>query len=112
MEEFSALSGMQVNKTKSRVFGALGWNQVNRNRIYDILGLSFTSNLERYLGIPLHVGRVKKEDFSYILEKLKVRLSGWKANLLNMTGRATLVQTTLTTIPLYTMQSTWLPRFV
>lgn len=40
------------------------------------------------------------------------RLQSWKANLLNKAGRHTLVQTTLSTIPLYTMQTCWLPSGV
>lgn len=85
---------------------------MQRNNIGSILGLPFTCDLGRYLGVPLAVGRVTRASFEHILEKMRSRLAGWKTQFLNLAGRTTLAQSTLSTIPLYSMQSSWLPSGV
>lgn len=47
-----------------------------------------------------------------LLEKVKRRLSGWKAKSFSFAGRATLVQSVTNTIANYTMQSAKLPGSV
>ena len=39
---------------------------------------------------------------------MKKKLAGWKANLLSMAGKAVLVQSSLSTVPAYVMQSAFL----
>lgn len=47
-----------------------------------------------------------------MLDRVKQKLVGWKANLLSMAGRTTLIQASLLTIPTYTMQCAYLPSKV
>lgn len=42
------------------------------------------------------------------MDKIKNKLLGWKAKHLNLAGRATLVQTTITSTSIYSMQANWL----
>ena len=44
------------------------------------------------------------------MDKINGKLAGYKTKTLSMAGRATLIQSTLNTIPYYTMQSTKLPQ--
>ena len=55
---------------------------------------------------------MRKEDFNFIIDKLKSKLSGWKAKLLNRAGCITLARLVLSSIPLYSMQTTWVPQQV
>ena len=45
-----------------------------------------------------------------MLERVKQKLAGWKANLLSLAGMAILIQASTSTIPDYIMQCTALPK--
>ncbi|KAL4620119.1 hypothetical protein ACB092_06G130400 [Castanea dentata] len=47
---------------------------------------------------------------TFILDRVKQKLAGWKANLLSLAGRAVLIQASTSTIPAYVMQCTALPE--
>jgi hypothetical protein len=73
----------------------------------DIKGISLirlVSNLGHYLGFPLVLGRVTKETYKHIIEKMHHRLAAWKCNLLNKAGRVYLAKSVTTSIPMYHMQ--------
>ena len=44
-----------------------------------------------------------------MLDRVKSKLAGWKANLLSMAGSAVLIQASSSTLPTYIMQSNLLP---
>ncbi|KAF7842178.1 ribonuclease H [Senna tora] len=69
-----------------------------------------SQEIGRYLGADITQGRQTKSKFKHIIEKIQNRLSGWKASCLSLAGRATLVQSVLSTIPLYHMQHSMLPK--
>ena len=52
------------------------------------------------------------QDFNFILDRMKQKLLGWKANLLSMAGKIVLIQSSLSTIPNYNMQCAYLPSKV
>lgn len=54
------------------------------------LGISAAKDLGKYLGGPMLHQRMSKYSFSFILDRMKRKLSGWKANTLSFAGRVTL----------------------
>jgi hypothetical protein len=73
--KFSSASGLKINYSKSRVLFSVG---VPRSKVVQITNLSSirsTHSLEKYLGFPMITGRVKKEDFNFIIDKLNARLA-------------------------------------
>lgn len=77
-----------------------------------ITSIHQSASLERYLGFPILTGRVWKEDFHFILEKLQTSLSSWKTKLLNKVGKLTLAKSVPNSIPVYYMQIQWLPTSI
>ncbi|KAL9411534.1 hypothetical protein AB3S75_045186 [Citrus x aurantiifolia] len=59
--------------------------------------------------MPLLHGRITKTTYQEILDKVDQRLSGWSASHLSLAGRITLTQSVLQAVPIYAMQSTFLP---
>lgn len=39
-----------------------------------------------YLGCPILDGRPKKADFKYVMDKIHLKLAGWKSKVLAMVG--------------------------
>ena len=81
-----------------------------KNQIQSITGFQFTENIGNYIDIPLLNERVSKRLYGSVLEKVQQRLTGWKAKHLSLAGRCTLVQSILAGIPIYVMQTAWLPQ--
>ncbi|KAL8143028.1 hypothetical protein V2J09_016060, partial [Rumex salicifolius] len=62
--------------------------------------------------VPTAIGRLKAEKYNGIHDKVSQRLQGWKARSLLLASRVTLATSVLSSIPLYSMQSAYLPRSV
>ncbi|XP_020109291.1 uncharacterized protein LOC109724770 [Ananas comosus] len=54
-----------------------------------------------YLGLPLHSKKFKKVDWTPVINRIDKRIEGWKAKLLSLGGRLTLVNSVLTNLPLH-----------
>ena len=65
-----------------------------------------------YLEVLIHSTRVNRQTYNYLFDKIKRKLSSWKANQLSLAGRTTLVHSVTSTIANYAMQSTKLPIVV
>ena len=109
VDEFCMLSGQKVNNLKSKVFFSPNIDRDRRVDLCNILGFSSTSNLGSYLGFPLRHAGSSNQDFNFILDRVQLKLAGWKANLLSLAGRRVLIQATTSTIPSYVMQTSFLP---
>ncbi|WVZ64595.1 LOW QUALITY PROTEIN: hypothetical protein U9M48_014090, partial [Paspalum notatum var. saurae] len=55
----------------------------------------------RYLGLPLHVRKLRRIDVQPLIDKVRARLPSWKGKILSKAGRMTLVKTVLSTQPIY-----------
>ena len=80
-----------------------------RDVLSNTLGFSSTENLGKHLGFPLKHARSRKHDFDFVLDRVKKKLIGWKANLLSMAGRLVLIHASSSTIPNYVMQQASIP---
>ena len=63
----------------------------------------------KYLGFPIKHKGNNTQDLSFVLDRMKCKLAGWKANLLFMARRAVLIQASSSAIPTYIMQCNLLP---
>jgi len=109
LDEFYIKSGQSVSKAKSRVFFSPNVDRDTREALCDILEFSSTPNLGKYLGFPIRHRGSSNQDFNFVLERVKQKLAGWKANLLSFAGRTILAQASSSTIPAYIMQCIALP---
>nr|KYP57384.1 Putative ribonuclease H protein At1g65750 family [Cajanus cajan] len=57
-------------------------------------------------------GQPRCADFYDVMDKIQGRLAAWKSKLLNKAGKLCLVKSTISSIPVYSMQSLWLPQAV
>lgn len=62
-----------------------------------------------YLGAPMLHQRLARHQFTFVLDKMRKKLSGWKASFLSFAGRVALAQSSLASIPGYVLQATPVP---
>ncbi|KAG8372750.1 hypothetical protein BUALT_Bualt12G0099300 [Buddleja alternifolia] len=107
--QFSHSSGLQVNMGKSKVFFSPHLDIEYQQRLARSLGLVITRDLGKYLGAPIHHGRVSPSLFRPLIDKIQGRLSSWKEKLLDMATRATLIHSVTSAMPTHLMHTAWLP---
>lgn len=98
LQEFCLRSGKSVSEAKSRVFFSPNVDPDQRNLLSGILRFRSTPNLGKYLGFPLKLPGDHHHDFGFVLDRVKRKLAGWKANLLSMAGWLVLIHAFSSTI--------------
>jgi hypothetical protein len=58
---------------------------------------------EKYIGLPIYVGRSRTKAFEYIKDKIWKRIQGWREKLLSMAGKEILIKAMAQAIPTYAM---------
>lgn len=110
LDEFCAASGQRVSVAKTKIFFSKNVSSALAENISRNSGFMVTKDLGKYLGVPLLHQRITKQTYSYLLEKLQQKLTGWKAKNLSLARRITLCKAVLSTIPLYSMQVAVIPK--
>ncbi|GLU24096.1 hypothetical protein SLE2022_400600 [Rubroshorea leprosula] len=109
LSEFARRSRLEINLGKSKLFVSPNIQGQLANSFSSACGIPLTHDLGIYLGVPIIHGRFKATNYKYILEKMQIKLAGWKQKSLSLAGRRTLVQSVTSSIPTYTMQTVLLP---
>nr|KYP43190.1 Putative ribonuclease H protein At1g65750 family [Cajanus cajan] len=112
LEEFSRSSGLKVNLTKSKFVSSRRVSQRRIETLEGLLGIGHTNRIGKYLGVPMTHGQPRCADFYDVMDKIQGRLAAWKSKLLNKAGKLCLVKSTICSIPVYSMQTLWLPQAV
>ncbi|XP_024178139.1 uncharacterized protein LOC112184080 [Rosa chinensis] len=110
LDTYERASGQQVNYQKSSMAFSRNVDMDRQNKFASILGVTRVDDHDRYLGLPLRVGRSKTAIFEYIKEKLTKKLINWKAKILSCAGKEILIKAVAQTMPLYAMNCYLLPR--
>jgi len=55
----------------------------------------------KYLGLPLHTRKLRRIEVQPLIDKIGARLPGWKGKFLSSSGKETLVETVLSSLPIY-----------
>ena len=92
LDDFCSIFGQTVSEAKSRVYFSPNVDRDTRKSLCDILGFASTPFLGKYLGFPLKQPGSSSQDYNFILDRVKQKLSGWKANMLSLAGRSVLIQ--------------------
>ncbi|GJN15194.1 hypothetical protein PR202_gb02088 [Eleusine coracana subsp. coracana] len=104
LDLYEGCSGQKINKEKSAVLfskNTRGGGQ--REAIKQALQVHSEMINEKYLGLPVFVGRSKKEAFQYLKDKIWQRIQGWKEKLLSKARKEVLIKAVAQAIPTYAM---------
>jgi hypothetical protein len=67
------------------------------------MGITSEAHNEKYLGLPIYMGKSKVQTFNYLKDKVWKRIQGWKEKLLSKAGKDVLIKAIAQAIPTYTM---------
>lgn len=109
---FCTLSGEKVNFDKSSMIFSRKVQPSIRAAISECLSIPVVDGLCMYLGVPTACKRLTNDRYQFLLDRVTSRLQGWQSKILSMAGRTTLANLVLTSLPLYVMQSTLVPRSI
>ena len=101
---FEQLSGLKINFHKSEIF-CFGEDKNYENHYIELFGCNSGNFPIRYLGIPIHYRKLSNNDWVRIQERFEQRLSSWKEKNLSTGGRLTLINSALSSLPMYMIPS-------
>uniref|UniRef100_A0A2N9GNM8 Reverse transcriptase domain-containing protein n=1 Tax=Fagus sylvatica TaxID=28930 RepID=A0A2N9GNM8_FAGSY len=110
LEAYEQASGQKINKTKTSLYFSPNTPATTRTEICSILGVSAHAPNEKYLGLPVMIGKSKTRTFNELKERVTKKLVGWKEKTLSSAGREILIKAVVQAIPSYTMSCFKLPR--
>ncbi|CAI8611040.1 unnamed protein product [Vicia faba] len=91
---YAATSGQVVNPSKSTIYaGALSTQRIAS--IASLLGFSIGTLPFLYLGISIFKGKPKDSFLQPIADRIKTKLSAWKASLMSIAGKVQLVRSVI-----------------
>ena len=104
------LSGLKINCDKSDLLtiGLLKDEEKDMAKIFCCKQGKFPF---KYLGVPLHHSKLRKEDIKPIVDKVIKRVAGWKGKLLSYGGRLVLLNSYLASIPIYLLSFIKFPKW-
>jgi hypothetical protein len=107
---FEQLSGMKINYDKSDLL-TIGMDDDRANEFARIFCCKRSNFPIKYLGVPLHFSKLRREDLQPIIVKIVKRIAGWKGRLLSYAGRLVLLKSCLASIPIYLLSVIKFPRW-
>nr|GEV72643.1 hypothetical protein [Tanacetum cinerariifolium] len=105
------VSGLKINVHKSNVLG-IGVSDDKINCLANVIGYGMAKLPLKYLGVPIGCNMHRCSDWYPIIQKFSSKLSLWKARLLSVGGRLTLIKLVLGNLPTYYMSIYLMPAVV
>ena len=96
-------SGQTINKEKSSIMFSRNAKSADKEQMMAALDIRDEGRNEKYLGLPVYMGKSKEKTFAYLKDKVWKRVQGWKEKLLSKAGKEIFVKVVAQAIPSYTM---------
>ncbi|AQK79126.1 General transcription factor 2-related zinc finger protein [Zea mays] len=105
---FGEASGLKTNIQKSIVY-PIRCGEEELITLHDRLPCELSSFLCKYLGLPLSLKKLSKNQVQPIIDRVADQLSGWKADLMTRAGRRVHVQYVMTCMLIYLAMAVDIP---
>jgi hypothetical protein len=106
---FERLSGMKINYHKSDLT-PINLDEEESQNYSRIFCCKLENSPFKYLGVPLHYNKLRREDIQPLVDKIIKRIASWKGRLLSYGARLTLLRACLASIPIYPMSVIKFPK--
>jgi hypothetical protein len=108
---FEMLSSMKINFHKSELF-CFGEAKNKSEEYIRLFGCNEGDFPFRYLGIPMSPTKLSNGDWRLVEERFRKKLSSWKGKMLSLGGRLVLINSVLSSLPMYMMSFFSIPKGV
>ena len=106
---YELASGQQLNRAKTSLYFSSNTAHEVQEEIKSKFGAQVIKQHEKYLGLPLLVGKNRKNSFKEIKEKLARKLASWKEKFLSKARKEILFKAVAQAIPTYSMNCFKIP---
>ena len=100
---YAACSVQIINNEKSAIMFSPNTEAQAKQQVKGETRIASEEWNDRYLGLPVHVGRSRKRTFAYLKRNVCGRFHGWKERLLAKSGKETIVKSGAQAIPAFAM---------
>jgi hypothetical protein len=101
---------MKINYHKSELL-SINIEQEEMQPYLDIFQCVAGAFPMKYLGIPLHFEKLRRDDLQPLVDSLLGRMAGWRGKLLSSEAKRILIQTCLASIPIYLLSFFKFPKW-
>ena len=105
------MSGLKINFSKSEIVMING-DADQENQFSDLFNCQVGKFPIRYLGVPVSPSKLHLVDWAPLIEKNNKKLDNWKGSSMSIAGRATLINSFLSSTFIYHMSMYLLPKTI
>ena len=110
IELYQLCSGQLVNAKKSAIVFSKRVPRRMQQAITRVLGLKSTPFHAKYLGLPLCNEKSRNNTLKQVVERVALKVQGWKRNLLSQASRFCYIQAVGSATSIYPMSSWLFPK--
>jgi hypothetical protein len=103
LQLYEVCSGHTINVEKSAIMFSKNTNSEAKKEMMTTLGVFRVAWNEKYLGLPVYVGRNRAKIFAYLKDKIRKLIQGWKEKMLSKVGKEILIKACAQAIPIFSM---------
>ena len=108
---FEQLSGLKINFHKIEIF-CFGEAKEVENQYKQIFGCASGSLPFKYLGVPIHYRKLWNSKWNPVESRFEGKLDCWKGKMLSYGDRLVLVNSVLTSLPMFMLSFFEIPKGV
>jgi hypothetical protein len=101
---------MKINYNKSDVV-PINLNEEETQMYSRIFCFKLGAFPFKYLGVPLHHEKLRREDIQPVVDKIIKRITGWQDRLMSYGARLELLKACIASIPIYVMTMIRFPKW-
>lgn len=112
IKDFGKISGQHLNYKKSYVKFSSHMRQNLKVALKVVLTIGEVEKLGNHLGAPIDLGRKKKYDFQFLIDKVQNKILSWSSLRLSQPVKMILIQSILLSIASHVMRCPKIPATV
>lgn len=101
---------MRINFHKSEII-RMNLAEEEEHNVAHIFACPIGKFPMKYLGVPLHFEKLKREDIQPLVDKMLKRIASWRGQLLSYAGRVVLIKACVSSIPIYLLSFIKFPKW-